>query len=529
MIYRQYYLFLRQLGSMPLAHIFFLAVLTITYGVQAFTMNYYVDSEVVINIPETTYNWYEIGRYGLVFTKWLLGTTWYNPFYTGLLFLLFLWLAASCFYYIGSRILPRTPKPMIAIFSMIVLTYPSFTEQYYFHYQSAEIAFGILLSFLCMGMFYLFVQHKQNLWLMLALPILVLVFAIYQSFVPFVLCSYLFIFVIVMYRSRKELKFPPKGIATIWGAILQFVLSFACSQLIHSLFFDSEDYLSNQIIWTVEGSLLDKIRVVASVCIRMFLGEGIFYTSLLLLASILILIFWIRRPFVSKLSSVFSFLGLLGILLTPFALSLILGSNVAIRSQFTLGYAAVCLLLIAYEFGFADLTFVKLSVRRLWNTSLIVVSGTLLLLQLKDINTIYSINQEVRDYDYAMSTHILADLYDSYAVKDQAPITFWGHHQAPTSQEEIVANNPSYLFLSVYNLEYDMEPYNFFSSNRILGYFESLGHTFTYPTSSSRTLSEYIIRVDNPPTFPLDGYVHLLQEAVTVNLGDGISYDMNSN
>ncbi|MFI3237192.1 MAG: glucosyltransferase domain-containing protein [Lachnospiraceae bacterium] len=520
-IYKQYCLFVIYLSSTRIAPIFFLITLLLTYGSQAFTTNYYVDSEIVINISETTYNWYEIGRHGLVFTKWLLNTTWYNPYYTGLLFLAFLWLSATLFYYTITKILPHTHRALIAIGSMLLITYPTFTEQYYFHFQSAEIAFGLFLCIICMGTFYLFTENQEPLWLLFPMPLLALVFSIYQSFIPFTLCSYLFIFVVRMYQSLESAEITNKAISSIWGSILQFAVSFTVSQLINFLFFKSEDYLSSQIIWSTDGTFIEKLKNIIITCANAFIGKGIFYTSLLLIACVVVSIFFTSYHFSSIHKNILTFLGILGIILTPFILTFILGSNVAIRSQFTFGYSAVCLLLLSFEFGLCTISFRTLRTHTYCVYSVIIVLSLFLIMQVKDCNDIFATNQEICDSDYDLGTQLIAQLYDSYAVKDQVPITFWGHLQPETSYSEITENNVSYLFLSVYNLEYDTEPLCFFSTNRILGYFETLGYKFVYPTSQSRSMSEYIINVDQLPAFPAEGNMNQLPQSVTINLGDG--------
>ena len=89
-LYEQFYYYLLHIVKHPVSALVMLAGVLISYVPYAFATDYYVDSEVVINIPGTNYNWLEIGRYGLVFCRKILGTNWYNPYYTGILMLFFL-------------------------------------------------------------------------------------------------------------------------------------------------------------------------------------------------------------------------------------------------------------------------------------------------------------------------------------------------------------------------------------------------------------------------------------------------------
>ena len=101
--------------------IFLLIGVLVAYIPYAFNTDYYVDSEVIINIPGTTYNWLEIGRYGLVFVKKLLNTDWYNPYYTGVLMLLFLWFAGMVLSYLFEKLFPKLPEWMCVFGSLTFL------------------------------------------------------------------------------------------------------------------------------------------------------------------------------------------------------------------------------------------------------------------------------------------------------------------------------------------------------------------------------------------------------------------------
>lgn len=54
------------------------ALLVLVYGKQAYSTDFYVDAEFIINHPRTIYNWDEIGRFGLIGIKMLLGGNWYT-------------------------------------------------------------------------------------------------------------------------------------------------------------------------------------------------------------------------------------------------------------------------------------------------------------------------------------------------------------------------------------------------------------------------------------------------------------------
>ena len=59
--------------------IVYLLVLFLVYGAWFYGNNLHFDTEVFVNNPYTTYNWLDIGRYGLVLTEYIFGLRLFNP------------------------------------------------------------------------------------------------------------------------------------------------------------------------------------------------------------------------------------------------------------------------------------------------------------------------------------------------------------------------------------------------------------------------------------------------------------------
>lgn len=62
--------------SHPLLAVGVAAFLGLIYGVQAFSNYYYIDKEVLVNNPGSFLNWGQIGRFGLIGIKKVLGMSW---------------------------------------------------------------------------------------------------------------------------------------------------------------------------------------------------------------------------------------------------------------------------------------------------------------------------------------------------------------------------------------------------------------------------------------------------------------------
>lgn len=516
-LYEQFYHYLLYIIKHPVCSLVILAGVLISYKDFAFATDYYVDSEVVINIPGTNYNWLEIGRYGLVLTRKLLGTGWYNPYYTGILMLLFLWLTGISFSYLAGKLFPKLDTSLTTLGSLIFITYPTFTEQYYFHFQSAEIAFGLWLSMLAMLLFYFFAKERNFLCFLLSLPIYILTFAIYQSFIPMALCGYLAIFLAIAMQTDTEASTIKRNIL---GSILHFTIAFVISQGINKLCFPASGYLNNQVVWTSGISLFESFKGVVIACLRMLTGQGLFYTAILLFAvvSAFASVFYLHGLEAYKI--ILGALSIIGITITPFILTLLMGENTAIRSQFTYPLAAIFLLLFAVQTVLDKKPAFKYG-KLLAATILLAFTVT----QISTVRFIWKAHEYVTDYDRETATDIMKIMYDSFIVDTGVAGTiFWGYLQPETPYDEKLEGSPSYLFTSVFNLEHNMEPYCFFSTNRILGYMESMGHSFTYPTRSTWSMSSFIMKHRNLSVFPDASCGFNDLEAFTLNLGNCPEY-----
>ena len=514
-LYEQLYHYLVYIIKHPIGAIVMLVGIVSAYGSYAFATDYYVDSEVVINIPGTNYNWLTIGRYGLVLVRRLLGTNRYNPYYTGILLLLFLWLTGITFAYVAGKLFPKLTPAVTTLGSLVFITYPTFTEQYYFHFQSAEIAFGLWLSMLAMGMFYLYVRDRRFSCFVCTLLIYILTFAIYQSFIPLTLCCYLAIFLALITESDTHTAVVKRSIL---GSILHFILAFGISQGINRICFPSSGYLSGQVIWTAEGSHIEAFVAVLKACARMLTGRGLFYTTLLLFAILLTIAAFRCHRNLSGHRLLLGILSALGIAMTPFALTLLMGENTAIRSQFTYGLAAVFLINFSIQ-SFGE--FAPVRKGRLIATAVLLVIA---ISQISTVRLIWKAHTYVTDYDRSTATQIMELMYDSHIVCQGTGSIFWGYLQPETPYDEYIADSPSYLFTSVFNLEHAAQPYCYFSTVRIMSYMESMGHTFTLPTTYSQSVSSYIMARETIAPFPDKGCIFNDFQVFTINLGNSPDY-----
>lgn len=252
----------------------------------------------------------------------------------------------------------------------------------------------------------------------------------------------------------------------------------------------------------------------------MFTGQGLFYTIILLVAAVCVLPALLSYHKLARCRFVLGLLAAFGIAVTPFILTLLMGSGTAVRSQFTYALAAVFLLLFT-----AQTLLLKKPAFRLtrWAAAALLLVFTVT--QISTVRFIWTAHEYVAEYDRETATDIMKIMYDSFIVDTGvAGCMFWGSLQPESPYADAISGSPSYLFTSVFNLEHHIEPYCFYSTNRILGYMEAMGHRFIYPTNRTRTVSAYIMSIDDIPAFPDRNCSHNDFEAFTFNLGNSEDY-----
>lgn len=76
------------------------AALILIYFTQFDTSKIRIDTEILVNHPQSSFNWLEIGRQGGVFTRLLLEGLNYNPYYNFVLSMVIYLLAMGAFAYL---------------------------------------------------------------------------------------------------------------------------------------------------------------------------------------------------------------------------------------------------------------------------------------------------------------------------------------------------------------------------------------------------------------------------------------------
>ncbi len=315
------------------------------YSGQAFNEYFYVDKEALINYPRTFYNWDEIGRFGLILMKKLLGLSWYNPYAAGVLLLITLWLDAMLACYLFYSIDNRIKSSRIGIFALIILICPTYTEQFLFQIQAFEVMLGEMLILISALLLLYAIRNKSVVAFVLSMPLVVISFGIYQSMVPIQLCLYMGMFLFLIYQNEAQRELVGRIIGL---SVVHFTICIVVYSVIYKMWFDSGNYLNSQIVWQTMG-VEAAIRGIKDYTKGLVGALGSFYTYAYDIAWIIGLIAFLVLFIRLRLKSFWYGLGLLGVVISPLFLPIVLGSSVGARTQLVLPWACAILWLFSIQ------------------------------------------------------------------------------------------------------------------------------------------------------------------------------------
>jgi len=448
------------------------------YGQTAFSTNFYVDAEAVINNPGGVYNWNEIGRFGLIGLKFLIGGNWYNPYLEGVLFLLTYWILACLCVYLVSVLLKREDTVLSTIFAGLALFYPTYADQFMFRFQAFEIAFAMVLVIVNGLLFVRFIDIKKKSYALAIILLEVLSFGIYQSMVNLMIVVYalVYLFTVSVYEKKDR-------IYLIISSVILFVIGFTVYELIAKLFFSSGTYLSDSVGWT-SGDIKTTVMNLLAYFKHVLLSQDVFYPytfSLVVLLSVGTVICFV----VTKKKKIGSYiLGIFAMLASPFLLSILTGTPTAYRAQCMLPFSCAGLFVFCVnEFG----NRLKAKDEKKYKIAMSVsafVAVSLIIVQCSVILRLFYTQDTIRKNDEIVAIEIMSALneYETAGV----PIVFEGYLEPGINGSCYTKEQAqSFLAYSLYGFAYvdgvPVSDADYCNTHRILGYFESLGFEYTYP------------------------------------------------
>lgn len=334
--------FIRFINEKRIVEVLFFVVILI-YGKHAFTLNANIDTEDFLTASNGNINgWLITGRFGTYFTCKFLGLLNYNPYFAGVLFIIFLVLSTILWifnFYVYSG---KNKKYPYMLFGLIYVTVHLWCYIFYFSMVQLEVIIGIcceacvvfLVFDVCFGK-----SNRITKYLKMIASVILFIWGvgIYEANLVIYLvgCSITFF---LYYREQlendsAEIKEMCKKLLYI---ILHFIISYGIYSVIVRAFSSGDNYVNSKIKWSV-NTIANNIREIFSFIYNVFFEQGNTQSFFMLIVIILLFLDAIVIGFNKKYSwknIIFYYVILFGIMLVPFSLSFYIGGELLKRTQF---------------------------------------------------------------------------------------------------------------------------------------------------------------------------------------------------
>ena len=509
------------------SHIFFMGLFVfLLHSAKINSVVIGIDTEDLIHSEQNLYGgWLGTGRQGLVFLKYFLGNSHFNPYFSGMMTLVMFALAVSAFFLLWDYVKGgRDGKFGLTAWilgGLMWISHPVLAEQFYFSLQSMEICICFLLTAGALALSRLWVEKRMKGRFLLfpaAVALLLVTFSGYQIFVA------LYIFgVVTMLLLRTVREFTSEeefSVKCFWksigGYLLLFLAAFVINFTITKLFFSNSDYLQDQILWG-RIDFTDNIRNILHHMRQVLTGAGsIFYHwgyGLLCVTSFLLLLrlIWHHRRR-GKLRILLLLFVYCAVMLMPFLMTLIMGGAPVIRSQLILpvmtgflAYLNIALLQQAeLPQGRAELCAAAV---------VVLISAAGGLAQAKTTEALYYTDRCRYEQDVALAETLIKRL--KLVNRWNLPVVFVGSIEFEPNnacvEGEIIGR-------SFFDYDTEVEPLDYWSTRRILGFLHTLGAD--YEQVPADRMEEALKYSTYMAMWPEENCVEIWDDIVVVKLSD---------
>ena len=474
------------------------------YGFRIFNYSITIDSVSMAVDYDLMFNTFiSSGRFGYALTKKLFGLNQLDSNFSLILMgiTILLYSYVMCYVFNTLNKVKTMHKLQNIVFTTMFISAPIFAEQYNYTLQSFEIAFAMLL--LAISLYLSVVGITENKRLLNILSILLLTYAVatYQSFVVLYISGAIsFYLYISEYSTKKQChNFALKQLL-IWGAslVLYYILNF----IIQSMTGMRNTYVGSLILWKTEGIKMC-VKNLSYFIFSVMSGKGIFYNSTYIVITIGLICYSIKVFKEKREAWILNIVAIIGLLLSPFLISILMGTAGPIRAQMAIPFVTA--------FG---LSFLLRYLKQNRAIKFIVITYCFFSVfqQCKETSQLFYSDYMRYNQDVQLATEIGYDIQKNYPNENNnLPVIFVGWHQTqlPPScvKGEIIGHS---FFEWGHNSPWGNLPY-------LLQFFNSLGFRFTPGVVDSAELESTIKNMD---TWPKENSIKLINDVVVVKLSD---------
>ena len=205
-------------------------------------------------------------------------------------------------------------------------------------------------------------------------------------------------------------------------------------------------------------------------------------------------------------------------ILTPFLLSLYMGSNPFYRSQYVLPFVIGCMYMLIYKEFSSVADGKKLFIIQ---TIIVLICGTFTMKQIKVTNKLWYSDDVRYQQDCQMLSSIIDDLHDQGIDYNHKPTVFIGTWRAPLNPQCFVPIET--IGYSYFENAATYQPYYFFSNDSIkklaLMQGETIAACDVEQCNQARKYSK------NMTSYPQKGYIQEYDDLIVIKLSDDVIKD----
>lgn len=472
-----------------------------------------IDTDRIIEDPNSNYNWIEIGRYGLIIEKQLLHLDFFSLFYSEVLTMVFLFIFCILTYYLIYVAIGKDIKYLNLIIPLIGMTSPIWAEQFIFTLQIAEISFALVLTVLASLFLLKWILEKSKISCIICLILLTITFGTYQSFIAVGMAFVLFIGIIIFENKNEHellIKDFWKIIFKLLFSIIIPIIAYFC---ICKLVAKDSTYLKTANSWFTSNSIKDNIIRIFNHCLDIIKGKTIYYNIGLLIGNILMIIIGLKNTFSNKsINKVFNrivyYCMILALLVIPFLLTIYAGSAQFVRSEFYIPIIEALTLL--YSIIFIE----QLKLKSLNFTFLILVL-VITLEQSYYLESLYYTENLARERDREITYQIAHDL-KANGVKEGTKLFFYGHIDSINSKSAI---RGEFIGTSAYEFCYGTEPLYNYTTSSIVRLLKAYGFNYEAVVNEDEIFDARCLGAQEIiPSWPEDGSIIKTENFVLVKI-----------
>lgn len=455
--------------------------LILGYGIKIFNISISHDTEAIIAVPQNLYgSWLQMGRFGQIVLKKLLGTYCFNPYIAAFMMVIMMIVSAILWGYLFSIVSEKRNKIFLWIFGTVFFTSTIMAEQEAFLLQAYEVTVAIGLVAVALILLLEGKKEKNKFKIVGAMLVLLIAFATYQAMVVLYVAGATSCF-LFYYENHEERNFKDY-IAYIGYLIGLFAVTYIVYFLINKLILfmlgiETTSYIDGQVAWTTQGIKSCLFNIYEHI-LEVIKGKTFFYTPILKISIILTII----RLFLQKKKKCYWLYSLATIFMfiCPFLMTIVLGNTPSHRTELNIPFVtAILVVQLAI--------FLQNKKRWMYNIALVAVF-VIGMYQSQQTSRLYYTEYVQNQQDMMLATKISDRIEQLNVDTSQIPVVFVGAHK--------MQRNLSCLS----EKEFEMTGWSFFEISYSTGhgtwemqhYLATLGIDYLYPSSEQIEIAENI-------------------------------------